>query len=70
MDNNKSKRKRSTSENIDMSYDKNAEEIVLGGVLGLEGAINDVITILTPECLQTGRDGLCNFQYEFYLSVG
>jgi len=32
-----------------MSYDKNAEEIVLGGVLGLEGAINDVITILTPE---------------------
>lgn len=39
MDDNKSKRKRSTSENIDMSYDKNAEEIVLGGVLGLEGRL-------------------------------
>ena len=46
MDDNKSKRKQSTSENIDMSYDKNAEEIVLGGVLGLEGAINDPRDVL------------------------
>ena len=66
MDDNKSKRKQSTSENIDMSYDKNAEEIVLGGVLGLEGAINDVITILTPEMFYMKRNRIV---YEAVLAL-
>ena len=56
MDDNKNRRNPSTSENIDLSYDKNAEEIVLGGILGLEGAINDVVTILTPEMFYVKRN--------------
>ena len=66
MDDNKSKGKESTWENIDMSYDKNAEEIVLGGVLGLEGAINDVITILTPEMFYMKRNRIV---YEAVLAL-
>lgn len=55
MDDNKSKHNLPISESTDFAYDKNAEEIVLGGILALEGAINDVITILSADMFYLKR---------------
>ena len=53
--NDQNKRNPLTSENIDFAHDKNAEEIVLGGILSIDGAINDVIAILSVDMFYLKR---------------